>query len=225
MAVRPNALTIQQQKDLLRTLNEGDRMSYTTRVVEAGKDEIFQLHGKVEKVRNRDGDGVAVTVRFTDLGQKLITLPEVGVTYEIIGIGKEGTTGRTALQLLQEQGLQPAWPGTWSPAVDDSVARELLLTRLDLFFKVSEHPERQGQSAEQQSNLRVIRALLTLARNRKIPWGAPELQEILDPLLVRMWTLKLLKEGRGLTGFLKGMKDQTAEAAATAYEATVAAEK
>ena len=65
-------------------------MSYTTRVVEAGKDEIFQLHGKVEKVRNRDGDGVAVTVRFTDLGQKLITLPEVGVTYEIIGIGKGG---------------------------------------------------------------------------------------------------------------------------------------
>ena len=82
----------------------------------------------------------------------------------------------------------------------------------------------KARGAEQQSNLRVIRALLTLARNRKIPWGAPELQEILDPLLVRMW-IKLLKEGRGLTGFLKGMKDQTAEAAATAYEATVAAEK
>ena len=102
MAARRITLSLKEQSDILRTLNVGDGISYSMCPDLEAEDEIISLHGVVKDVRSREGNWVAVSVRFVELGLALVVLPEVGVPYGICEIARTTIAAATREDLNRD---------------------------------------------------------------------------------------------------------------------------
>lgn len=104
----PVGKTVDEVRELLATLNEGETIKYTVCEEKTGE---VSLHGKVSEVRFRGTDSVAVIVKFFELtGNNEVTLPEVGVIYEFVSLMREAARSLSTPGCLQPHCLDSGVP-------------------------------------------------------------------------------------------------------------------